>query len=146
MKKQILLLVLVGLFGTQAFAETEFKASSPVRVFEGPEGELVTTVEVNDSKQMLVWFRSVGGEIEGTARLYDYADNGRGNKDVTYKYKKGSKIKTKYVLVSHQGAWTFFQPGKASGKMRVRYSKEESKTVTFDQAVNAYKQTKRVRK
>lgn len=113
--------------------------SSALRAYRGPEGEIVALVEVNDSKQMLVYFKSVGHGLDGTAQLYSYEDLGEDRKSVYTHKKRGSKTYRAFVLMSAgRGAWTFIHPGKTSEHFEIYYSDKATQQITRDEALAAY--------
>ncbi len=113
--------------------------SSALKAYRGPEGEIIALVEVNDSKQMLVYFKSVGGGIDGTAQLCSYEDLGEDRKTVFTLKKRGSKTYRAFVLISAgRGAWTFIHPAKPSNHFEVHYSAQASQQLTVDEVVAAY--------
>ncbi len=114
------------------------KASGPLKAYKGPEGEIVVMVEVNDSKQMLVQFRKIGGELDGKTKLYELSDKGHGDKTVYYTYKRGSKTHQAIVLESRDGAWTLYVPDKNT-ELRLRYSEQLSQDIKLDEVTSAYK-------
>jgi hypothetical protein len=112
--------------------------SSALKAYRGPEGETIALVEVNDSKQMVVYFQRVGHGLDGTARLYSYEDLGEDRKSVFTMKPRGSKTYRAFVLVSAgRGAWTFIHPAKPSEHLEVHYSEKASQEVTVDQVLAA---------
>lgn len=115
------------------------KASGPVKAFKGPEGELVVMVEANDGKEMLVYFKNLGGDLEGKTLLYLLEDRGEGNKDVYLNKKRGSKTYRSYLLTSRNGSWDFYHPTNAKVQLALRYSEEASEKVKLDDVLAGYK-------
>jgi hypothetical protein len=114
--------------------------SGPLKAYKGPEGELVVLVPVNDSKEMLVHFRHLGGPLEGTSALYLYEDKGNDHREVYSNKKRGSKTYRAYVLTDYDsGSWTFINPSKTSQSFTVYFSETESKKIKVDEVVDAYK-------
>lgn len=113
--------------------------SSALKAYRGPEGETLALVEVNDSKQMLVYFKSVGHGLDGTAQLYSYEDLGEDRKSVFALKKRGSKTYRAFVLLSAgRGAWTFIHPAKTSDHIVVHYAEKVSQQITVDEVLAAY--------
>lgn len=123
-------------FCSSLFAADKPVASGPLKAFKGPEGEVITMVEVNDSKQILVHFKGVGGEIEDKMRLYTLNDMGNGKKEITYTKKRGSKTETRYVMTYRDGHWTF--NGKGTTHIQLDYSEKHSEAITVDQFLKRY--------
>jgi hypothetical protein len=120
-------------------ASARLVPSSALKAYRGPEGEIVALVEVNDSKQMLVYFKTVGHGLDGTAQLYSYEDLGEDRKSVYTTKPRGSKTYRAFVLLSAgRGAWTFIHPAKTSEHFEIRYSEKASQEITRDEALAAY--------
>jgi hypothetical protein len=114
-------------------------ASGPVKSYRGPEGAQIITLEVNDSKQMLVQYRSVGGGLaDGKTELFLFRDNGNGKKDVYTVKKRGSKSYEAYVLVAKDNYWTFYHP-LSSTSFELYYSKADSEKLKADDIIKAYR-------
>lgn len=134
----VALALVAGLPAAQA-APARPVPSSALKAYRGPEGETVALVEVNDSKQMLVYFKNVGGGIDGTAALYSYEDLGEDRKTVFVTKQRGSKTYRAVVLVStERGAWTFIHPAKPSAHFEVHYSEKASQQIQVDEVLAAY--------
>lgn len=113
--------------------------SSALKAYVGPEGETVALVEVNDSKQMLVYFKRVGHGLDGTAALYSYEDLGDDRKTVFVTKKRGSKTYRAVVLASSgRGGWTFIHPAKPSDHFEVHYSEKTTQQIQVDEVLAAY--------
>ncbi len=115
------------------------KASGPVKAFKGPEGELIALVEASDGKEMLVYCKNLGGDLEGKTLLYLLEDRGDGNKDVYLNKKRGSKTYRSYLLTSRDGRWDFYHPTNAKVRLSLRYSEEASEKLTLDEVLAGYK-------
>lgn len=115
------------------------QASGPVKAFKGPEGELVVMVEANDGKEMLVYLKNLGGDLEGKTLLYLLEDRGAGNKDVYLDKKRGSKTYRSYLLTSRDGRWDFYHPTNAKVQLSLRYSEEASEKIKLDEVLAGYK-------
>ena len=61
------LLVACAMLAAPAHAD-KITPSGPLKAYKGPEGELVVMVEINDSKEMLVYFKSSGGAAPAPAK------------------------------------------------------------------------------
>ncbi len=113
--------------------------SGPSKAFKGPEGEIITMVEANDSKQMLVHFKNVGGEIDGMAKLYEFEDDGKGRKGVFTNKKRGSKTERFYILTARDGVWRFYHPTKKSTEFNLKYSELDSEKMKVNDILNVFK-------
>lgn len=114
-------------------------ASGPVKAYQGPEGALVVMVEVNDSKEMLVHFKKVGGALEGKTLRYLLEDRGDGNKTVYLNKKRGSKTQRAVVLIAREYHWTLYYPGNAETTWSLRYSESDSSSVKLEDVLAGYK-------
>ena len=113
--------------------------SGKLKAYKGPEGEIVAVLEVNDSKEVLVYFKNVGGDLEGKALLYTYEDKGGDNKEVFRMKKRGSKTYRSYLLTSYErGSWLFVHPTKTNEQYRVTFSEADTKAIKVDDVVAAY--------
>lgn len=134
--------IAIALICGPAMAEPAKKPapSGTLKAYKGPEGELIVLVPVNDSKEMLVNFRNLGGALEGQSQLYLYEDRGNDHREVYSNKKRGSKTYRAYVLTDYEsGSWTFINPSKTSQSFKVYYSEAETKKIKLDDVVNAYK-------
>jgi hypothetical protein len=114
--------------------------SGPLKAYKGPEGELIVLVPVNDSKEMLVHFRNLGGTLDGKTLLYLFEDRGDDHQEVYVNKKRGSKTYRSYVLTDYRrSSWLFVNPEKTSSSFRVYYSETDSKNLKVDHIVDAYK-------
>lgn len=114
-------------------------ASGPVRAYQGPEGALVVMVEINDSKEMLVHFKKVGGALEGKTLRYLLDDEGNGKKTVYSNKKRGSKTTRAVVLLCRDYHWTLYYPGDADTTWSLRYSERDSESLKLEDVLAAYK-------
>lgn len=137
MKKCFLFFVL-SLIPLLAFAKPI--PSGPLKVYKGPEGELIAMVEVNNAKEMLVHFKNIGGEIEGKTNLYLINDMGSGKKDIYFNKKRGSKTEVFVVLVLRDDQWSFYNPSKPGSTLNISYSEKETKKMKIEDILNNYKQ------
>jgi len=113
--------------------------SGPLKAYKGPEGEVIVLVPANDSKEMLVHFRNIGGPLEGKTQLYLYEDRGNDRREVYWNKKRGSKTDRAYVLTDYEdGTWMFINPSKTSSHFRVIYSEAESSKIKVANVVDAY--------
>jgi len=135
-------ILLTGFFVTCfAFADSKPVPNGPLKVFRGPEGELIGMVEVNQSKEMLVHFKNIGGELEGKSKLYLYADNGRQGKEVFFNHQwRKSKTRPWVVLSSSdRGGWQFANPSKGSTQsFSVSYSQSDTDKLKIEDVLKAY--------
>lgn len=139
MRIWIIAIVLGGWLPAAHAAPARPAPSSALKAYRGPEGETIALVEVNDSKQVLVYFKTVGGGLDGTARLYTYEDLGEDRKSAFTSKKRGSKTYRAFVLISEgRGGWTFIHPAKPSNHIAVRYSEQASQQITVDEVLAAY--------
>ncbi len=138
------ILVIMSMLAFVGFAHADTKPSKPVpsgplKAYKGPEGELVVMVEVNDSKQMLVYFNKIGGGIDGKSYLYEFEDHGKGNKDVFLNKKRGSKWYQSFVLSARENQWHFYHPTKSGTDFDLTYSEKDSENTKLDDVLAAYK-------
>lgn len=133
------MLAVIGLFALGSAFAAAPKPSGPLKSFKGPEGEVITLVEVNDSKQMLVHMKGVGGEVEGKSLLYNLAEPGRGKKDLYVDKKRGSKTFQSFIMTNRDGRWHFYHPTKAGTEFDVSYSEEASEKTKLEDVLKAYK-------
>ncbi len=112
--------------------------SGPVRAYQGPEGALVVMVEINDSKEMLVHFKKVGGALEGKTLRYLLDDEGSGKKTVYLNKKRGSKITRAVVLLCRDYHWTLYYPGDADTTWSLRYSERNSESIKVEDVLAGY--------
>ncbi len=115
------------------------KASGVLKAYKGPEGELVVMVEVNEGKEMLVYLKNLGGDLEGKALLYLLEDRGDGNKDVFLNKKRGSKWYRSHLLSARDNRWEFYHPTNFKIQLQLRYSEEASGKLKLDDVLAAYK-------
>lgn len=115
------------------------KPSSVLKAYKGPEGEIIAMVEVNDGKQVLVYFKNLGGELEGKSLLYEFEDLGHGDKNVFVNKKRGSKTHRSYMLSARDNDWTFYHPTKPGTELRITYSEKATGELKIDDVVKAYK-------
>jgi len=132
------ILLLVLFLVSMPLIAAEPKPSGPLKAFRGPEGETIVMVEVNDSKEMLVHFQSLGGELEGKSILYKIDDKGSSGKDVFFEKKKGSKTVRFVVLAQRSESWGFYNPTK-NQEFLIGYSKKDSEKLKLEDILKAYK-------
>ena len=114
--------------------------SGPLKAYKGPEGELIVLVPANDSKEMLVQFRNIGGPLEGKTMLYLFEDRGDDRKEVYSNKRRGSKSYRAFVLTDYaRGTWLFINPSNTSSSFRIHYAEAESSKIKIDEVVAAYK-------
>lgn len=130
--------ILAMLLAVHTFAAEKPKASGPVKAFKGPEGEKVILLEAEDGKKMYVHPKNVGGDWDGTTRLFDVHSLGDGKKDVYFMKKRGSKQEQWNVLVQRNSQWEFYNPTKDQ-HFSLRYAEDESGKISVDDVLNAYK-------
>jgi hypothetical protein len=115
------------------------KPSGVLKAYKGPEGEIIAMVEANDGKQVLVYFKNLGGELEGKTLLYDLEDLGHGDKNVFITKKRGSKTYRSVMLSARDNDWTFYHPTKPGTELRIGYSEKASGELKLDDVVKAYR-------
>jgi hypothetical protein len=114
--------------------------SGPLRAYKGPEGEIVAMVEINDSNEMLVYYKNTGGTIEGKTVRYLFEDLGRGRKNVYINVKRGSKTERSTLCSAEDNEWQCWVPGKKSpDNLHVYYSEAASSKLKVDDVLAAYK-------
>jgi hypothetical protein len=135
------LIAIALLFGSVlAYADSKPVASSKVKAYKGAEGEVVAVLEVNSSKQVLVFFKKVSSALDGTSRLYEYEDKGNDNKEIYWNKKQGSKTQRAFVLTEYEhGSWLFINPIKTSENYRVAFSESETQAIKVDDVLAGYK-------
>lgn len=124
-----------------AYSATKPLPNGPLKVFRGPEGELIGMVEVNQAKQMLVHFKNIGGDLDGKTKMYEFADNGRQGKEVYFIHQwRKSKTRPWIVLAYTDGAWKFANPSPGSTQtFRLTYSQSDTDKMKLEDVVNSYK-------
>ena len=122
-----------------SFAAANPVPSGPVKTYSGPEGEVIAMVEVNASKEMLVHFKDIGGEIEDKTYLYLIDDKGNGKKDVYFNKKRGSKTVVFAVLVLRNDQWAFYNPTKPGSTFNIKYSKVDTEKTKIEDILKNYK-------
>jgi hypothetical protein len=113
-------------------------ASGAAKVYEGPEGETISVVEVNDGKQVIAKFEGVKGEVNGTVALLKINDMGSGKQEYVRLKKKGSKTLEIPVMEGGQGRWRFLQPG-VDNWLNLKYSKDASSKTSAETLLKQYK-------
>ncbi|HEU4733591.1 MAG TPA: hypothetical protein VFT22_37110 [Kofleriaceae bacterium] len=142
MKLAMYMIVMVALCGVARADSKPAGRPAPsgvLKAYKGPEGEIVAMVEVNDGKQMLVYFKHLGGELEGKSVLYLYEDLGKGDKNVYLNKKRGSKTYRSVILSARDNRWSFYHPTKPGTELALRYSEKESGDLKIADVIDAYK-------
>jgi len=131
------------LFLALGFAESAFagnpKPSGRLKAYKGPEGEIIALVPANDDKQMLVYFKNFGGDLEGKTLLYELEDRGERGKTVYINKKQGSKTFRSILLDGGDGAWDFFHPTNFKIHFSMVYSESATEKIKVDEVMKAYK-------
>ncbi|HEY0193933.1 MAG TPA: hypothetical protein VGC42_22605 [Kofleriaceae bacterium] len=122
-----------------ATASAAPKPSGVLKAYKGPEGEIIAMVEVNDGKQILVYFKNLGGELDGKSMLYQLEDLGHGDKNVFINKKRGSKTYRSNLLSARENDWSFYHPSKPGTEFRIRYSEQATGELKVDDVVKAYR-------
>jgi hypothetical protein len=115
------------------------KPSGVLKAYKGPEGEIVAMLEVNDGKEMLVYFKNLGGDLEGKSLLYLFEDLGHGDKNVYINKKRGSKTYRSVLLSARDNRWSFYHPTKPNTELQLTYSEKDSGELKSDDLLKAYK-------
>jgi|HubBroStandDraft_6_1064221.scaffolds.fasta_scaffold128170_1 hypothetical protein len=136
MKTAVIALVL--LFAAMAHGDTKVVPSGPLKAYKGPEGEIVAMIEVNDGKEMLVYFKNLGPELDGKTLRY-LLETDRDSKTVYINKKRGSKTYRSIMLTARDGQWDFQHPTKPTTHFGLSYSESASAAIKVDDVVNAYK-------
>jgi hypothetical protein len=110
-----------------------------LKAYKGPEGEVIAMVEVSDGKQVLVYFKHLGGDLEGKSLLYLYEDLGKGDKTVYLNKQRGSKTYRSVMLSARDNQWSFYHPTKPGTELALKYSEKDSESLKIDDVVKAYK-------
>lgn len=95
-------------------------------------------VEVNDSKQMLVHFKNIAGDLEGKSLLYQFEDRGD-DKTVYVNKKHGSKTYRSIVLSANERIWEFVHPSKPNTHFHISYSEAATKELRLEDVLKAYR-------
>jgi len=132
----IAMVLAIGLAAWPAHAD-KIAPSGPLKAYKGPEGELVALVEISDGKEMLVYCKNLGGELEGKTVRYLLDDRGDA-KDVYINKKRGSKTYRSMLLTARDGRWELYPPGK-NQSLPLRYSEEASGKLKLDDVLAALK-------
>jgi hypothetical protein len=125
-----------------AAAPARPEPSGPLRAapgLQGPEGELVVMVEVNDGKEMLVHFKNLGKDLDGKTVLYLLEDQGKGTKNVYVNKQRGSKTYRSVLLSARDGAWEFHHPTNPKIEFAISYSEQASLKFRLEDVLNGYK-------
>jgi hypothetical protein len=144
-KLAIYLIAIVALCAAGPSAQADPKPdakptpSGVLKAYKGPEGEVIAMVEVNDGKQMLVYFKNLGGDLEGKSLLYLYEDLGKGDKNVYLNKKRGSKTYRSVMLSARDNRWSFYHPTKPGTELPLKYSDKDSESLKIEDVVKAYK-------
>lgn len=112
--------------------------SGALKAYKGPEGEIIVMVEVNDSKEMLVHFKNVGGGLDGKTLRYLLEDRGA-DKTVYLNQKRGSKWHRSIILNSRDRRWEFYHPTKSNVQFGIAYSETTSEKFKLEDVIKAYK-------
>lgn len=125
------------------FAATAIAAppapSGKVKVYKGPEGELIAMLEVNKGTEVLVHFRKLGNELDGTTRLYELEYSEHDGHNAYANKKRGSKTYRAYVLLEQgDGVWEFISPEQPNRHIAIVYSDKESDALTVQDVMSGY--------
>lgn len=139
-----LLFVAVALASAPAAADdkptttftTKVVPSGPVKVFKGPEGELVAMVEITGGKEMLVQLRNVAGH-DARSRRYLVEDLGNGRRSVYLDWKRGSKPYRRVLLASYDRVWRLFPPNRPTDEVPLRFSEPDTAKTKVEDIVKA---------
>ena len=131
-----ILLVTLGL-ALPALAGTP-RPSGRLKAYTGPEGEIIVLVPANNDKQMLVYFKSLDGDLEGKTLLYELEDRGDRGKTVYITKKRGSKTYRSVLLDGGDGRWDFFHPTNFKVHFSIAYSEAASEKIKLDEVMKAY--------
>ena len=129
--------MLAALLAAPAWAKKPVP-SAPLKAYKGPEGEVIVMVVVNDSKEMLVHFKNLGGDLEGKTLLYLFEDQGRGRKEVYLNKKRGSKTYRSIMLSARDNRWEFYHPTDPKIQFSLSYSEKATEETKLDHVLNAY--------
>lgn len=129
--------LLIGLTLICSLAQASLKATGALKVFKGPEGERITLIEVNDSKEILVQYTNTGAEQDGKTKLF-LLEGKPDDRTVFYNVKRGSKTERFVVMRYRDKKWTFYHPEKSGFSFDLAYSEEESKKTTAKDFLNSY--------
>jgi hypothetical protein len=113
-------------------------ASGPLKAYKGPEGEIVAMLEISDGKEMLVYFKNIGPELDGKTLRY-LLEIDRDSKTVYINKKRGSKTYRSIMLTANDGQWSFQHPTKPETHFALSYSESATAAIKVDDVVNAYK-------
>jgi hypothetical protein len=133
-----LAILLVALVAFPALADAP-KPSGHLKAYKGPEGEIIALVPVNSDKQVLVYFKNLGGDLDDTTLLYQLEDRGDQGKTVYVMKKQGSKSFRSVLLDGGDGAWDFFHPKNFKVHFSIVYSQSATERIKLDDVIKAYK-------
>ncbi len=112
--------------------------SAALKAYKGPEGQIVAMVEVNDSTEMLVYFKNLDPELDGKTLRY-LLEVHSDSKTVFINKKRGSKTYRSIMLTARDGHWDFQHPTKFAVHFALSYSESASAAIKVEDVVNAYK-------
>lgn len=131
------LITALSTLGCAASAWAQAKAIGPLKAFKGPEGQVISMIEVNDPNHMLVHFKNIGGDLEGRSRIYLLDTRSAERRDVYLERKQGSKTARFVVLSQRAGGWLFTHPSQAGVEFPLRYSEAETKLGDVQSLLNS---------
>jgi hypothetical protein len=136
--RSILWAAVAGLLALVASAD-EVKPSTTAKVYRGPDGEVVTILEVNGSRQALVKLEGIGGDWDGKTFLWNLDDRGESRDLYFEKGKPGRKKTERYTPLAYRaGEWILVTPDHPR-EVELTYSKKDSKKITPQSVIEGYK-------
>jgi hypothetical protein len=136
---QVILRALVIVVALVSVARADkIVAASALKAYKGPEGQIIATVEINDSKEMLVHFRNVDPALDGKTLRY-LLEVTRDGQTVYINKKRGSKTYRSIMLTGGGGRWDFINPIKPTMQFGVAYSESATASFKLEDVVNAYR-------
>jgi hypothetical protein len=137
MRAAAIALVLCTLFVSVARGD-KIVPTGPLKAYKGPEGEIVAMVQINDGKEMLVYFRNLDKELDGKTLRY-LLDVNRSSTTVYIDKKRGSKTYRSILLTASDGQWDFYHPTKPNTHFALVYSESASAAIKVEEVVSAYR-------
>jgi hypothetical protein len=114
------------------------KGSSSPKVLLGNEGKRIDMLEVNDSKQVIVRFKNIGGQWEGKTFLWSMENSGPEDKDIFFEQKKGSKMQRHSPLLQRSGSWKLFVPEFPGKEISFHYSTLDSEKLQAKELIDSF--------
>lgn len=118
--------------------DAKITPSGIVKAYKGREGLVVVMLEINDGKEILIHFKKIGGELEGTTLRRLFEDLGNGGKNAYLDHKRGSKPYRTYLASARDDHWEVFPPG-TNKQLGITYSEALSDQFKAEDLIKAIK-------